>query len=114
MKKLFAVLLLCLLVSCSAWAGGIEIVTLFDRQSKPNTSLLIGADAEQIARYCPDGRLSGNVLAFLVKMKGRAILFDTGLPDGRIAAELKKNGLAAGDVKTILLTHLHRSEGAHV
>ena len=108
MKKIFAVLLLCLLISCSAWASGIETVTLFDRQSKPNTSLLIGAGAEQIARYCPDGRLSGNVLAFLVKMKGRAILFDAGLPDGRIAAELKKNGLAAGDVKTILLTHLHR------
>ena len=108
MKKFLTVLLLCLLISCSAWASGIETVTLFDRQSKPNTSLLIGADAEQIARYCPDGKLSGNVLAFLVKMKGRAILFDTGLPDGRIAAELKKNGLAAGDVKTILLTHLHR------
>ena len=108
MKKFLTVLLLCLLVSCSARAGGIETVTLFDRQSKPNTSLLIGADAEQIARYCPDGKLKSNVLAFLVKMKGRAILFDTGLPDGRIAAELKKNGLAAGHVKTILLTHLHR------
>ena len=63
MKKLFAVLLLCLLVSCSAWAGGIETVTLFDRQSKPNTSLLIGADAEQIARYCPDGKLSGFIFS---------------------------------------------------
>ena len=48
------------------------------------------------------------MLAFLVKIKGREILFDTGLPDGRIAAELKKNGRTAGDVKTILLTHLHR------
>ena len=63
MKKLFAVLLLCLLVSSSALAGGIETVTLFDWQSKPDTSLLIGADAEQIARHCPDGKLSGFIFS---------------------------------------------------
>ena len=108
MKKFFAVLLLCLLVSASARAGKIETVSLFDRQSNPDTSLLIGADAGQKAQYCPDGKLEGNILAFLVKMKGREILFDTGLPDGHIAAELKKNGIEAGGVKTILLTHLHR------
>lgn len=108
MKKLFAVLLLCLLVSCSARAGGIETITLFDRQSGSDPSLLVGADAELKARYIPDGKLTGNVLAFLVKMKGNEIVFDTGLPDGHIVAELKKNGLDVGDVKTILLTHLHR------
>ena len=107
-EKVFAVLLLCLFVCTSAWADGIDTITLFDRQSNPDTSLLIGADAEQKAKYFPDGKLTGNVLAFLVKMKGREILFDAGLPDGHIAAELKKNGLAAVDVKTILLTHLHR------
>jgi len=107
-KKLFAALALCLLVSSSAWAGGIETIPLFDRQSNPDTSLLVGASDEQKARYVPDGKLSGNVLAFFVKMKGRGILFDAGLPDGHIAAELKKNGIAAGDVKTILMTHLHR------
>lgn len=108
MKRFLTVLLLCLLASCSALAGGIETVTLFDRQSGSDTSLLVGADAEQKARYIPDGKLAGNVLAFFVKMKGNEIVFDTGLPDGHIAAELKKNGLDAGDVKIILLTHLHR------
>jgi len=108
MKKLFVVFLLCFFVSSSVWARGIETITLFDKQTNPDTSLLIGADAEQKARYYPDGKLDGNILAFFVKMKGRAILFDTGLPDGRIAAELKKNGVAASGVKTILLTHLHR------
>ena len=108
MKKFLAVLLLCLLVSSSAWAGKIETITLFDKQTNPDTSVLTGADPGQIARYLPDGKLSGNILAFLVKIKGRAIVFDAGLPDGKIAAELKKNGLAAGDVKTILMTHLHR------
>ena len=108
MKKFLAVLLLSLVVSSSAWAGGIETTTLFDRKSNPDTSILVGADAEQKAKYFPDGKMSGNVLAFLVKIKGREILFDAGLPDGHIAEELKKNGLAAGDVKTILLTHLHR------
>jgi glyoxylase-like metal-dependent hydrolase (beta-lactamase superfamily II) len=107
-KKFLAVLLLCLFVSSSAWAGRIETTTLFDRKSNPDPSLLIGADAEQKARYFPEGKMEGNVLAFFVKIKGRGILFDTGLPDGHIAAELQKNGVAAGDVKTILLTHLHR------
>jgi len=108
MKKIIAVLFLFLLVSSSAWAGKIETITLFDKQTSPDTSVLTGADAEQKARYFPDGKLNGNVLAFLVKIKGRAIVFDAGLPDGHIVAELKKNGLAAGDVKTILMTHLHR------
>ena len=108
MKKILSVLLLCLLVSSSAWAGKIETITLFDRQTAPDTSVLTGADEEQKARYFPEGKLNGNVLAFLVKMKGRAIVFDTGLPDGRIVAELKKNGLASADVKIILMTHLHR------
>jgi glyoxylase-like metal-dependent hydrolase (beta-lactamase superfamily II) len=108
MKKIFSVLLLCLLVSSSAWAGKMETITLFDRQTSPDTSVLVGADAGQKAKYIPDGKLKGNILAFLVKMKGRAILFDAGLPDGQIAAELKKNGLDAADVKTILMTHLHR------
>ena len=108
MKKFLAVLLLCLLASSSAWAGKIETITLFDKQTNPDTSVLTGADPGQIARYLPDGKLSGNILAFLVKIKGRAIVFDAGLPDGKIAAELKKNGLAAADVKIILMTHLHR------
>ena len=108
MKKLLTVLFLCLLACSSAWAGSIETITLFDKQTSPDTSILIGADAEQKAKYFPDGKMSGNVLAFLVKIKGNEILFDAGLPDGQIAAELKKYGLAAGDVKTILLTHLHR------
>ena len=108
MIKFLAALLFCICTSVSAWAGNMETVTLFDKQSHPDTSLLVGADAEQKAKYFPDRKMEGNVLAFLVKIKGREILFDTGLPDGRIAAELKKNGRTAGDVKTILLTHLHR------
>ena len=108
MIKFLAALLFCVCTSVSAWAGNMETVTLFDKQSHPDTSILMGADAEQKAKYFPDGKMEGNVLAFLVKIKGREILFDAGLPDGRIAAELKKNGRTAGDVKTILLTHLHR------
>ena len=38
MKKFLAVLLLSLVVSSSAWAGGIETTTLFDRKSNPDTS----------------------------------------------------------------------------
>lgn len=96
MIKFLAALLFCVCTSVSAWAGNMETVTLFDKQSHPDTSILMGADAEQKSKYFPDGKMEGNVLAFLVKIKGREILFDTGLPDGRIAAELKKNGRAAG------------------
>ena len=56
MKKFLAVLLLSLVVSSSACAGGIETTTLFDRKSNPDTSILVGADAEQKARYFPDGK----------------------------------------------------------
>ncbi len=96
MIKFLAALLFCVCTSVSAWAGNMETVTLFDKQSHPDTSILMGADAKQKAKYFPDGKMEGNVLAFLVKIKGREILFDTGLPDGRIAAELKKNGRVAG------------------
>ena len=47
MKKLMTVLFLCLLVCSSAWAGNMETVTLFDKQTNPDTSILMGADAEQ-------------------------------------------------------------------
>ena len=80
MIKFLAALLFCVCTSVSAWAGNMETVTLFDKQSHPDTSILMGADAEQKAKYFPDGKMEGNVLAFRT----------------------------AGDVKTILLTHLHR------
>lgn len=34
-------------------------------------------------------------------------LFDAGLPDGHVAAELAKNGIAPEELKLILMTHLH-------
>ncbi|MBQ9904885.1 MAG: MBL fold metallo-hydrolase [Synergistaceae bacterium] len=88
-------------------ASAFEIVTLIDRTGTAKTDILLGASEAETAKYYPDGEMPSQVLAFLVKTKGGGILFDTGLPDGRIAEELTKNGLAPEDVRTILLTHLH-------
>ena len=92
--------------SC-AFAGGIDITTLLDVQAEETTAVLVSADSEQAAKYFPDGKIYGPVLAFLVRIGGNKIIFDAGLPDGHVAEETRKNGLAPEDVKTILMTHLH-------
>ena len=108
MKSVFAAVALGALVSSCALAGGIDVVTLFDRQTQADMSKLVGATEEHRAAYFPDGKLQGAVLAFLVQVKGSPVVFDTGLPDGHVAAELRRKGLEPADVKTILMTHLHR------
>ncbi len=115
MKKFFVAVTLCALMASGAFAKGFEAITLLDMQSDADVSMLVNsegkplsdADKERVAKYFTDGKIYGPILAFLVRIGGNEILFDTGLPDGHVAAELKKQGLAPEDVKIILLTHLH-------
>lgn len=67
----------------------------------------MSADKADTDKYFPDGKIYGPVLAFLVRIGGKEIIFDAGLPDGHVAEEARKNGLAPEDVKIILTTHLH-------
>ena len=102
LKLLTTVLILCLAAQ-GACASGIQAVTLLDVQGQSDTSLLIGAEAQDLAKYYPDGKMPSQILAFWVN----GVLYDAGLKDGHIVSELAKNGVKASDVKTILITHLH-------
>ena len=108
MKSVFAAVALCALVSSCACAKGIDVVSLFDKQTEADMAKLVGATEAHKAAYFPDGKLQGAVLSFLVNVRGNQVLFDTGLPDGHVAAELRNKGVDPAEVQTILLTHMHR------
>ncbi|MBQ9582140.1 MAG: MBL fold metallo-hydrolase [Synergistaceae bacterium] len=123
MKKFFAVLALCVLalalsalcVGAAEQAAKFEIVTLLDLEAQETTAVLANAegkllndvDPEFVAKYFPDGKITGTIMAFLARIGGNEILFDAGLPDGHVAAELAKNNIKPEELKIILMTHLH-------
>ena len=108
MIKVLTAFILLALFSCSPLsAGEIETITLTDIIRERDTSLLVGASEKDLAEYIPDGKLKNQILAFLVKVSGNEILFDAGLQDGHVAAELERSGFSPSGIKTILLTHLH-------
>lgn len=102
LKLLTTALVLCIAAQ-GAYASGIQAVTLLDVQGQSDTGLLIGAEAQDLAKYYPDGKMPSQILAFWVN----GVLYDAGLKDGHVVSELAKNGVKTSDVKTILITHLH-------
>lgn len=107
MQKIFLTGLFIFLMSASSAFASIEVISLLETQGNADQALLIGATEEMKEKYLPDGKLNSQILAFYVKIPGRGILFDTGLPNGNIAKRLSENGIKPEDVKIILLTHLH-------
>ncbi|MBQ7155948.1 MAG: MBL fold metallo-hydrolase [Synergistaceae bacterium] len=103
MFKILTITLMCLLTVSGAYASGLQAVTLVDVQGQSDTGLLVGASDEQAAKYYPDGKMPSQILAFWVN----GVLYDAGLRDGHIVSELAENGIAASEVSTILITHLH-------
>ena len=103
MFKFLAALAVIAVIVQGAYASSINVVSLLDVQGENDSGLLIGATEEQKAQYLTDGKVKSQILAFWVN----GILYDAGLRDGHIVAELAKNGVKASDVKTILITHLH-------
>ena len=103
MYKLLAALAIIAIMSQSAYASSINVVSLLDVQGQSDTTLLINAPDDQITNLFPDGKMNSQILAFWIN----GVLYDAGLSDGHIISELAKNGVNASDVKTILLTHLH-------
>ena len=101
-RLLTAVAVAVLLAQC-ACASQLNVVSLVDVQGESDTGLLIGANEDLTAKYYPSGKMPSQILAFWVN----DVLYDAGLRDGHIVSELAKNGVAAADVKTILITHLH-------
>ena len=113
---LFFVLLTCVLISPafaveSVNIGDMKIFSLLDGRSESDPKkLLIGATDEQIQKYIPDGKVKNQILAFLIEVPGKKILFDTGLGEskhGKIMSVLKELGISPDEIDTIFLTHLH-------
>lgn len=96
--------------TASVKLGSMEVFPLLDRQGESPVSLLVGATEEQLARYAPSGTVNSQILAFLVKLPNRNILFDTGLgvaKGGKMMDVLQSLNVAPSDIDAILLTHLH-------
>ena len=107
MIRIIFAFLISVLIASNASAGSITLLSLLDTQGQSGTELLVNASDSQKAEYYPSGKMPSQILAFYVKFNGLGVLFDAGLRDGHVAAELSKNGIKPEDVKTILITHLH-------
>ncbi|MBQ7593479.1 MAG: MBL fold metallo-hydrolase [Synergistaceae bacterium] len=103
MLKFLSLTLLIALTFSPACYASINAVSLVDVQGESDTGLLIGAADDQKAQFFPNGKMNSQILAFYVN----GVLYDAGLRDGHIAAQLEKNNVKPADVKTILMTHLH-------
>jgi glyoxylase-like metal-dependent hydrolase (beta-lactamase superfamily II) len=68
----------------------------------------------------PTGSLLVEIQPFLVKAKGKNILFDTGLgyhlPNGdlQIHANLRQHGLEPADIHMVLMSHLHKDHAGGI
>ena len=90
--------------------GDMQVFSLLDVQGESPASLLMGATEEQIAQYVPGGKLHSQILAFLVKLPGCNVLFDTGLGaarGGKMMDTLMGANVSPSDIDAIFLTHLH-------
>ncbi len=113
----------------SAHVGGIEIVALCDGvlESDPIEESFLGATAatwdDVRTRYPDTVTASGNwrlhVHCFVLRSAGRTILVDTGFgpvtapafawakQPGRLPVELAEAGIEAGEIDTVIVTHVH-------
>ena len=90
--------------------GTAEVSLLSEGQDLGNSSSLVGATPEMIAKCLPNGTYPRAYNAFLVRVSGKIILVDTGY--GRnLFDNLKSLGVSPDKVDAILLTHTH---GDHI
>ena len=90
--------------------GTAEVSLLSEGQDLGNSSSLVGATPEMIAKCLPNGTYPRAYNAFLVRISGKIILVDTGY--GRnLFDNLKSLNVAPEKVDAILLTHTH---GDHI
>ena len=66
----------------------------------------------------PEGKVSFNLAAFLIRSDGKNILVDTGLgpkpadapetPWGELLNDFQAHGISPGEIDAVVMTHLHR------
>ena len=92
--------------------GGMEVIALLDGVgiNDGSTDILVGAGKEDLERAAqPDG-LKTSINAFVVKIGGKTVLFDTGMPiaqSGGIVPALAEADLGPDDIDAVVITHFH-------
>ncbi|MDR2495879.1 MAG: MBL fold metallo-hydrolase [Tannerellaceae bacterium] len=89
--------------------GQYVVTTLTESRGQGNKALLIGATAEILERYAPDGTFPNAIHAYLVQSQGRNVLIDAGM--GKLISNLEAGKLKPEQIDGILLTHCH---GDHI
>jgi glyoxylase-like metal-dependent hydrolase (beta-lactamase superfamily II) len=90
--------------------GRFEVFMLVENQGQGRSSLLIGANAQDIEKYVPGGTYQSATNTFLIRTGEKIILVDTGF-GGALFSHLKTLGVDPAQVDAVLLTHLH---GDHI
>jgi glyoxylase-like metal-dependent hydrolase (beta-lactamase superfamily II) len=90
--------------------GLFEVSLLSESQGQGNKSVLVGATAEMLQKYAPEGTFPNGTNAYFVKTPDVNILVDAGY--GRnLFNNLQSIGIQPEQVDVVLLTHMH---GDHI
>ena len=91
--------------------GGLEVAAFQDRLNRVvPENLLLNITKEEIRRFIPEAETDLSVNAFVVKMNGKTILFDTGLgagAGGQLAARMEAVGIDPYSIDSVVITHMH-------
>ncbi len=117
MKKLLTFAIMATLVTgvCaqdifSHKVGEATVTLLSEGQGQASASILVGATDTMLRQCAPDGKIPNAANAFLVRSPGRVLLIDTGY-GRKLFDNLAAEGITPGQVKVILITHMH---GDHI
>ncbi|GHU05340.1 MBL fold metallo-hydrolase [Alphaproteobacteria bacterium] len=91
--------------------GGLEVEAFQDRTNRvAPEKLLLNITKEEILRFIPEAETDLSINAFVVRMNGKTILFDTGLgalAGGQLAARMKDAGIGPDSIDSVVITHMH-------
>ena len=90
--------------------GDMEIILLSELQSDGKTEILIGATADMLEQYIPDGIFPNAVNTFLIKTLKNTILIDTGFGH-KLFDNLELLKINPDEINILLITHMH---GDHI
>ena len=92
--------------------GGMEVVAIIDAggMAEGKTDLLVGAGAEDLKNAAAKDGLKMSLNAFIVRLNGKTILFDTGMAisaTGGIIPAMAAAGFSPDDIDAVVITHFH-------
>lgn len=118
MKKLFSTLIFSLFGfvyanTNSFFIGDIELIAIKDADTNMGKAILLNPEDEVVQRVMSDDQNPSSVNIYLLKIKDKLILIDTGFggAKGDLLNSLKSLNIKPEEIDTILLTHMH---GDHI